>query len=160
MQWIARGSRPVFNVLHHGAAKVDDKGRIFLPNDVRAEADAWWLAHPEYDRRLVIAAGGASLWLMFPDHFYRLRDQLQVGKMEMTREWIDAGHVLAMATPVKVDDLGRVQIPADFREQGGIERDAVLHVVQGRIELWDKKRWTLRRQVATHRLFGRDEEVL
>jgi transcriptional regulator MraZ len=53
--------------------------------------------------------------------------------------------MIGHATDLELDAHGRLLLPANLREFGGLTRDAML-IGQGmRFELWDEARWTERR---------------
>lgn len=49
--------------------------------------------------------------------------------------------VIAPATVVTIDRVGRVGVPKELREYAGVERECVWAGVIEKIELWSKARW-------------------
>ena len=57
--------------------------------------------------------------------------------------------VIAPASVVTIDKVGRVSVPRELRDHAGLERDAVWLGVIDKIELWSKSRYDeLRRKHA------------
>lgn len=49
---------------------------------------------------------------------------------------------LAGATECEIDKQGRFLIPANLREYANLEKEVVIIGVLGRLEIWNKQKWT------------------
>jgi MraZ protein len=53
--------------------------------------------------------------------------------------------MIGYASEVELDGHGRILLPRELREFGGLERQAILIGQGNRFELWDEGRWNERR---------------
>jgi len=50
-------------------------------------------------------------------------------------------HLLASATEIDLDKLGRILIPDYLKKYAGLEKNAVICGLSNRLEIWDEKKW-------------------
>lgn len=50
-------------------------------------------------------------------------------------------HLLASATEIDLDKLGRILIPDYLKIYAGLKKDAIICGLSNRLEIWDKEKW-------------------
>ncbi|MCL2802714.1 MAG: cell division/cell wall cluster transcriptional repressor MraZ [Micrococcales bacterium] len=112
--------------------KLDEKGRLFLPAKARAP-----LAEGAY------LTGGQDhcLYLFGQDQFDQFCDDIREQTLEdMTPTDFDRVLFFTLTNP-KLDKQGRLTIPQDLRKFAGLDREALVIGMPGRLELWDLENW-------------------
>jgi len=108
--------------------QMDKKGRIILPKKIRSQLG----------KKIIIAEGiGGCLCGYQLNEFKKLTEKITDEKRNVIRL------ISASAREVRIDKLGRVVIPPNLRESASLESDIVILGVIDRIEIWDRKSWTL-----------------
>jgi len=126
----------MFQGLHN--CLMDDKGRLAFPSPLRTAleklgaGETFVLTQSLYDPCLV-AVSEAD----FRANAEKVR-QLPPSNPAVIRF---KRYVIAPATITTIDRAGRVGIPKELREYGGLERECVWAGVVEQIELWSKARW-------------------
>ncbi len=135
------GLGPRFNVFR-GANKVtlDAKGRMVMPTRYRER-----LAERS-SARLVVTIDRDQCLLLYPlpdwEEIERKLMRLPTLNVQARRlQRLMVGH----ATEVELDAQGRLLLPPQLREFGGLTRDVMLIGQGNRFELWDEARWNERR---------------
>jgi MraZ protein len=127
-------------------ATLDPKGRLVLPARLR--------------RKLIQLDVDALVIKVHPDlkAVFGYTEQDWATKIEGT---LDDGHPFSMpqldlehaylagAQTVEVDNQGRILIPPKMREEAELDRDLVVNVLRGRLEIWSAARWADRASYAT-----------
>ena len=115
---------------------VDDKGRIFLPADLRRNLD------PEADDTLVVvrgldgclAAHPKNQWSQIAERMLRLPQT-----EHKVRLYYRA--MLSQATEVRLDRQGRASIPRKLLERAQIEDRMIVIGTLDRLEFWQPDAW-------------------
>lgn len=111
--------------------KVDAKGRLFLPADVRDAFRDGVVVAPAPDRVLEVFPAAA-----FAQRQQRLRARPSSNARQ--RQLVRFFHHNAHRTAV--DAQGRIVIPQRLRELAGIDREVVVAGMDDRLEIWDRAR--------------------
>lgn len=119
--------------------KVDEKGRVSMPAAFRKvlSSDLVVTRSPYEDECLyVFEPEGFNNWIAkaFEDRF---------GSYDSTnRQHVKIRTMLkSRASLVSVDKVGRIMLPAELRQEAGIESDVVIIGNTGYFEIWDAKRF-------------------
>jgi len=111
---------------------VDAKGRLIVPAKFREVLGDAFVICKGLDHCLYIYSN--EDWETFAK---------QLSSLPLTnkaaREFVR--FFLAGASPVEVDKLGRILVPASLRSFAGLDKDVVLAGVGHRIEVWSKEKW-------------------
>ncbi len=115
---------------------IDSKGRLAVPNRFREVLKA------KEDNRLVITRGthGDCLSGYTVDRWEEIEaglDNLPAGRGK------DAfvRHFIAPAQDCTLDKMGRVLVPAQLRQEAGLEKEVMVVGALGKFEIWDRERW-------------------
>lgn len=115
---------------------VDDKGRIFLPAELRRNLD------PEADDTLVVVRGldgcltahPRNAWTQIADRMKRLPQTEQKVRLYYRG-------TLSQAAEVRLDRQGRVSVPRKLLERAGIAERMVVIGALDRLEFWNPQAW-------------------
>jgi MraZ protein len=127
---------------------MDDKGRVALPAALRPalgvvdgdESKRFILTQSLYEPCLVGMTEGA---------FAAVAEKLRTLPPSSPAVALYKRFVIAPATLITVDKVGRVSVPKEQREHAGLDRDCVWLGVLDTIELWSRARYDeLRRRHA------------
>ncbi len=134
--------RPFLQKLFRGANKLslDAKGRMVMPTKYRDRL------HERCGGRLVVTVDKDQCLLLYPMPDWeeieaRLMRLPSLQPQARRLQRLMVGH----ATDVELDAQGRLLLPPNLREFGGLARDAMLIGQGTRFELWDEARWIARR---------------
>ncbi len=142
---------------------MDAKGRLALPSKIRSaladmgETSLVLMAYVDSD-------GEPSVWGWTNELFEAEVEGPLEGQDPFSSNVRDFLHsVSSTAQDVDLDGQGRILIPPELREQGGLnQKECAIFVVQGHIEIWSKDGWERRldnarqRQQARQRQPGRE----
>jgi MraZ protein len=118
---------------------IDDKGRIAIPPAFRGGRGRARDAKP---MRFVLMAGlDGELWLHSPEAWVRLEQKLLKLSLQGREGRGFARAMLQDVTPVSVDGQGRITVTPALRSRAGLGKEAVLHGLIDRIEIWDPSRF-------------------
>lgn len=96
---------------------------------------------------LVLAFARGAVWGWAPEHYEREVEARMMEQDPFSVDVLDFAHsMMSTAQDVELDKQGRVRVPAPLRELAGLERDCVVHVLLGHIEIWDRESWDRRFQ--------------
>jgi len=114
--------------------KLDAKGRLMLPADFKEQlgdlaGEGFVLRPGLFSKCLELYT--MSDWVQTQDKLRSL-NQFVRSNVELVRKY-NAG-----AKMVKVDGSGRLQIPKNLIESGGLQKEVVLTSLTVKMELWDK----------------------
>jgi MraZ protein len=116
---------------------IDTKKRLAIPSRLRRELGA----------RAVITKGLDSCLWIFPlnqwNKLVKKLSQLPLGQRD-TRGF--SRFMLAGASEVKLDGLGRILIPDYLKQYAGLKKNVVIAGVYNRLEIWDETGWKLFKQ--------------
>ncbi|MFH1465537.1 MAG: hypothetical protein ABIO70_14210 [Pseudomonadota bacterium] len=119
-------------------ATLDPKGRLVLPARLRKKLTAMGVdalvikVHPDLK---------AVFGYTEQDWAEKIEGPLDDGH-PFSMPQLDVEHAyLAGAQTVEVDGQGRLLIPPKMREEAELDRDLVVNVLRGRLEIWSAARW-------------------
>jgi MraZ protein len=127
---------------------VDHKGRIAIPAAMRHD-----IAGRKPVSHFFLAPGfDGCLALYSPDGWKQVEDRLRALPLgdRSGRAFIRA--FLSDVHKVTVDSQGRVTIPPSLMNRAGLGKEAVLHGMMDRIEIWQPARWDKERAIVGDRL--------
>ena len=115
---------------------VDEKGRIFLPAELRRNLE------PEADDALVIVRGLDGCLTAHPKHLWAqiAAKMLRLPQTEQKVRQYYRG-VLSQAAEVKLDRQGRAPIPRKLLERAGITERMIVIGALDRLEFWQPAAW-------------------
>lgn len=112
---------------------VDDKKRISLPSKFRNELG----------KKIIITRGlDNCLFIYTPSEWKSIMEKLGNLGMGQSETRGFNRFMLAGASEVSVDSVGRILIPEHLRYFASIKNKVVFAGVYNRIEVWDDKAWT------------------
>ena len=116
---------------------IDTKKRLAIPSKLRKELGA----------KAVITKGlDNCLWVFPSNQWSKLvgkLSQLPLGQRD-TRGL--SRIMLAGASEVKLDGLGRILIPDYLKQYAGLKKNIIIAGVFNRLEIWDETKWKLFKQ--------------
>ena len=115
---------------HHHT--LDDKGRLVMPAKYRARLENGVVVSPSPD---------SCLHLYPTDGFDKEYAELVSGPRSNPETRAQARGLLGAASDQKLDNAGRVTLPADLRARAGLHRDVVVVGVGPYLEIWDAAIW-------------------
>lgn len=128
---------------------IDDKGRVALPAPIRRALDDLEI------RSLVLAYAAGSVWGWAPAHYEKDVESRMLAQDPFSPAVLDFAHAtMSTAQDVELDGQGRVRVPPTLRELAGLEKECMVHVVLGHVEVWDKAAWDRRFEESQHRVRG------
>jgi len=116
---------------------IDIKKRLAIPSKLKRELGA----------KAVITRGLDNCLFVFPlnqwNKLVKKLSQLPLGQRD-TRGFIRL--MLAGASEVKLDRLGRILIPDYLKQYAGLKKNVIIAGVYNRLEIWDEQKWKLFKQ--------------
>ncbi len=118
------------------ARSVDEKLRVAIPKPLRDALGS------QAKGVLYVAPGtDGSLALFTEDALAGLAERLAKSSPNAQDVRAFSRLFYARAQAVELDSQGRVRIPPELAQLGGLSKEAVLIGVQDHLELWDRQRW-------------------
>lgn len=118
---------------------IDNKKRLALPIKFRGELGT----------KVVVTKGVENCLVVYTEQEWQVVSQKlgnlpisQGGARSFTR------HLLASATEVMLDKLGRVLIPDYLKEYSHLKKNVVICGLSNRLEIWDEVKWEAERKKA------------
>jgi MraZ protein len=111
---------------------IDDKKRMAIPAKLRKEIGKGAVLTRGLDNSLALYP--AKEWQKMVEKL----NQLPTGKLDV-RGFNRL--ILAGASPVELDSLGRVLVPDYLKEYAGLKKNVVIAGVYNRLEIWDEEKW-------------------
>lgn len=124
----------------HFNCKLDAKGRLMLPSDFKEQmgeqADEGFVLRPSlFDDSICLDLYTRRDW---DEQQLKLRARFNI----YNEEGIQALRFLNEGVRfVKLDASGRLQIPKELMERGGLSKDVVVEALANKMEIWDKARY-------------------
>ena len=114
---------------------IDSKGRLSVPNRFRDELRA------TNDDRLVITLGNNGCLAVYPMDAW--------SKAEEDVDNIPAGqakdhfirHFISPAQDVQLDKTGRILVPAQLRDEVGLDKEVLVVGTLNKFEIWDREEY-------------------
>ncbi|MEC8990380.1 MAG: division/cell wall cluster transcriptional repressor MraZ [Candidatus Latescibacterota bacterium] len=115
---------------------VDDKGRIFLPAELRRNLE------PEADETLVVVRGLDGCLAAHPKHLWS-QIATKILRLPQTEQKVRLYYrgMLSQAAEVKLDRQGRASVPRKLLERAGIDDRMVVIGALDRLEFWQPDAW-------------------
>jgi len=115
---------------------VDEKGRIFVPAEIRRKFP------PEADDTLVVVRGFDRCLYGYPQNVWEetSRKMQRLPQTERKARMLVRG-ILSQAAEARLDRQGRANIPRRLLERVGIKDQMVVIGALDRIEFWDPEEW-------------------
>ncbi len=123
----------------HFNCKLDAKGRLMLPSDFKEQmgeqADEGFVLRPSlFDDSICLDLYTRRDW---DEQQLKLRARFNI----YNEEGIQALRFLNEGVRfVKLDASGRLQIPKELMERGGLSKEVVVEALANKMEIWDKNR--------------------
>ena len=112
---------------------IDEKGRLVVPAAMRAVP-----GRKQPLKTFVLLYGlGGCLWLYSEDGWKKFEERLYALSVGNRKQRDFARAFLVGASKVTVDKQGRISIPSSLLTRAGLGKEAVLHGIVGRIEIWE-----------------------
>ena len=124
----------------HFNCKLDAKGRLMLPSEFREQmgeqAEEGFVLRPSlFDHSQFLDLYTRKDW---EEQQEKLRGKFNV----YDEEGIEALRFLNEGVRyVKLDSNGRLQIPKELMERGGLTKEVVVQALANKMEIWDKDRY-------------------
>lgn len=118
----------------HYHCKLDSKGRLLLPSEFKEQLDT------EIEKGFVLRPALFSKSL----EFYMMSDWMRIQeKLAGLNQFVNSNVELvrkfnAGARLAKLDAAGRLQIPKNLLDEGGLNKDVVVNSLTVKMEIWDK----------------------
>ena len=123
----------------HFNCKLDAKGRLMLPSDFKEQmgeqAEEGFVLRPSlFDDSICLDLYTRKDW---DEQQLKLRARFNI----YNEEGIQALRFLNEGVRfVKLDASGRLQIPKELMERGGLSKEVVVEALANKMEIWDKNR--------------------
>lgn len=125
----------------HFNCKLDAKGRLMLPSEFKEQMGEQ--AEEGFVMRPSLFEGSVCLDLFtrkdWDEQQEKLRGQFSIYDEEgnAALRFLNSGVRFA-----KLDASGRLQIPKDLMDKGGLNKDVVVEALANKMEIWDKDRYS------------------
>ena len=111
---------------------IDNKKRLALPAKFRGELGDKVIITKGIEKCLVIYT--QKEWEVFSGKLGNL-------SLAQTEARSFRRSILASATEVVLDKLGRILVPDYLKNYGGLKKDVVICGLSNRLEIWDSEKW-------------------
>ena len=140
--WIRPETRnEVIRVRCQQHVTIDSKGRLALPAPIRRALEDL------QQGAMVLAYKAGAVWAWIPEHYEREVEARMMEQDPFSTEVLDFAHsMMSTAQDVELDAQGRVRVPPPLRQLAGLEKECVVHVLLGHVEIWDREAWENRFQ--------------
>jgi len=113
---------------------IDAKKRLALPAKFRGGLGS----------KVVVTKGVENCLVVYPEKEWEVMSQkLSSLPVSQTEARSFTRHLLASATEVEVDKLGRILLPDYLKTYAGLEKEVVVCGLSNRLEVWEAKKWEL-----------------
>jgi len=135
---------------------IDDKGRVAIPQHFRRAG-----SRTKPLTRFVLTLGfEGCVSLYSPESWERMEQRLRRIPVGGRKGRAFQRAFLMHVTPVSVDGQGRITIPPALRSHAGLGKEAVLHGLIDRIEIWSPERLDAELKEGRESLENLAEDVL
>tara|TARA_Y100000588_G_C14102858_1_gene859601 strand:- start:3 stop:449 length:447 start_codon:yes stop_codon:yes gene_type:complete len=115
---------------------IDEKGRIFVPAEIRKKLP------PEAGDTFVVVRGFDRCLTAYPQHVWEGKAQEMLGLRQTERKVrIFIRGMLSQAAEVKLDRQGRASMPRKLLERAGINDHMVVIGALDKLEFWNPEDW-------------------
>ncbi|MCJ7604938.1 MAG: division/cell wall cluster transcriptional repressor MraZ [Dehalococcoidales bacterium] len=119
--------------------KIDDKGRVPIPPRFRNALK---------DGVVLTTGPEKCLTAYTPQEWKKVADQLTPSGLTRAKMRRLSRAIFSTAFSTKIDNQGRIAIPAPHREHAGISEDIVIAGSNTYLEIWDKSLWEEEKQIS------------
>jgi|SRR3989344_6797362 len=111
---------------------IDNKKRLALPVKFRGELGV----------KVIVTKGVENCLVVYTEKEWEVMSQ-RLGSLPISQTEARSftRHLLASATEIMLDKLGRVLIPDYLIEYAGVKKNVVVCGLSNRLEIWDEKKW-------------------
>ncbi len=111
---------------------IDNKKRLALPAKFRGELGA----------KVIITKGVENCLVVYTEKEWEVMSQ-KLGNLPISQTEARSftRHLLASATEVELDKLGRILVPDYLKEYSGLEKNVVICGLSNRLEIWNEAKW-------------------
>src|SRR5581483_11876309 len=111
---------------------IDVKKRLALPAKFRNELGTV----------VVVTKGVENCLVVYPQKEWEIMSQ-KLANLPLSQGEARsfARHLLASATEVELDRLGRILIPDYLKEYSALQKEVIVCGLSNRLEVWDKEKW-------------------
>lgn len=114
---------------------IDDKGRVSLPAKFRE------VLSTNYDERLIVTTFDQCLWAYPLTEWQAIEEKIAALPQFKSQVKALQRVFVSGAAECPLDKQGRIILPPNLREYGGLKKDVVFVGMTKRIEIWSKERW-------------------
>ena len=112
--------------------KIDDKGRVPVPPRFRGALKDGIVLTPGPEKCITVYT---------PSEWKKISAKLTSSSLTRSKMRKLSRAIFAMAFSTRIDNQGRIPIPAPLREHAGINEDVVIAGANSYLEMWDKALW-------------------
>jgi len=111
---------------------IDNKKRLALPVKFRGELGS----------KVIITKGVENCLVIYTEKEWEIMSQ-KLGNLPISQREARSftRHLLASATEVILDKLGRILIPDYLKEYAGLKKNVIVCGLSNRLEIWEEKKW-------------------
>jgi MraZ protein len=114
---------------------IDDKGRVSLPAKFRE------VLSTNYDERLIVTTFDQCLWAYPLTEWQAIEEKIAALPQFKSQVKALQRVFVSGAAECPLDKQGRIILPPNLREYGGLKKEVVFVGMTKRIEIWSKERW-------------------
>lgn len=111
---------------------LDAKGRVSVPVKFRAEL---------FDGCVLTRGLDGCLWLYPATEWQKIADQVSAMPITSKNARSFSRFILSGAMDLKLDKVGRINLPKYLNDYAGIKSKVVITGMQNRLELWAEEKW-------------------
>ena len=118
---------------------IDSKKRLALPAKFRGELGS----------KVIVTKGVENCLVVYTEKEWETMSQ-KLGNLPISQGEARSftRHLLASATEVTLDKLGRILIPDYLKEYANLKKNLVICGLSNRLEIWDEVKWESNRKEA------------
>jgi len=111
---------------------IDNKKRLALPSKFRGELGS----------KVIVTKGVENCLVVYTEKEWEVMSQ-KLGNLPISQGEARSftRHLLASATEVTLDKLGRILIPDYLKEYASFKKNLVICGLSNRLEIWDEAKW-------------------
>ena len=111
---------------------IDNKRRLALPVKFRGELGT----------KVIVTKGVENCLVVYTEKEWEIMSK-RLGSLPISQTEARSftRHLLASATEIMLDKLGRTLIPDYLKEYAGLKKNVVICGLSNRLEIWDEEKW-------------------
>jgi MraZ protein len=115
---------------------IDEKGRVILPASFRRA-----LEEQGASNKIIITGMNKCLSMYTREEWEKSVEKMkQIAESKPEAEYV-IRRMCADAVECSIDEQGRLNIPLNLKEYGGLKKEVVTVGRMNKLEIWDKKLW-------------------